>query len=256
MQLTSVSSHWYQLLLSLAFCVVGFAKGASAEGELPPSVASTAARKCNLEDVKGVEMTDGTVCFHGLITPQSSNKFLELATSDTDVLVISSNGGDVSEAIKMANRMVDLKMSVVVVGWCMSSCANYIFPAARQKYVMPRSYIGWHGGPPRSIPDGMTEKGQRNYKDMLDAQSALFSKIGVSESFIYDHPMNFDFEKAKKSNAFWTYSPAQLRCKYHILGIMSSWLPFSNGDKETTGSSKNSEVLSNDNNSDCLKEEK
>ncbi len=251
MQLTSESCQRHRLLLSLAFCVIGFTKGASAEDEPPLNVASTAAQECNLEGVKGVEVTGKTICFHGLITSQSSTKFLELATLDISMLVISSHGGDVSEAIKMANRMVDLKMSVVVVGWCMSSCANYIFPAATQKFAMPRSYIGWHGGPSRSIPTGMTEEAQHNYRAMLDAQSTFFSKIGVSESYVYDYPESFDFEKAKRNNGFWTYSPEQLRCKYHIHGIMSSWLPFSDREGKRTGSLESNESSSNDNGSNC-----
>jgi hypothetical protein len=36
-------------------------------------------------------------------------------------------------------------VDVIVEDYCLSSCANYVFPAARHKTVKPGAIVAWHG---------------------------------------------------------------------------------------------------------------
>lgn len=60
-------------------------------------------------------------------------------------IVIQSEGGDVEAALKLAAIIQELKLSLLVRGYCNSSCANYLIPAAKHVYVENDSLIMFHG---------------------------------------------------------------------------------------------------------------
>jgi hypothetical protein len=62
-------------------------------------------------------------------------------------LTITSSGGEVISSIAAANMIHLLGWKVKVLGKCVSSCGNYIAPAAQHLEVIPYSYIALHGGP-------------------------------------------------------------------------------------------------------------
>ena len=39
----------------------------------------------------------------------------------------------------------------------MSSCANYVFPSGRKKYLPQNSVLGWHGGATQELPEDQLE---------------------------------------------------------------------------------------------------
>jgi ATP-dependent protease ClpP protease subunit len=65
-------------------------------------------------------------------------------------LTITSSGGEVISSIAAANMIHLLGWKVKVLGKCVSSCGNYIAPAAKDLEVLPYSYIALHGGPSKS----------------------------------------------------------------------------------------------------------
>lgn len=62
-------------------------------------------------------------------------------------LRITSPGGVVRWAISSARDIAGRKMSVEVLGFCGSSCGNYILPAAAEFSVRPYSAVMLHGAP-------------------------------------------------------------------------------------------------------------
>lgn len=62
-------------------------------------------------------------------------------------LHINSNGGDVAAGLSIARKMRELGVSVKVLSYCMSSCANYVFLAGLEKSLAPQAILGFHGGP-------------------------------------------------------------------------------------------------------------
>lgn len=102
----------------------------------------------------------------------------------------------------------DNGLDILVIEKCMSSCANYIFPAARNKEISDGALVAWHGSLSdpaengdfeeslkiidRQYPDlpvaqrekmkEQTRAGFEQYKKVQSArQKAFFKKIGVDE---------------------------------------------------------------------------
>jgi len=76
-------------------------------------------------------------------------------------IIVSSPGGDVAEALRLAEYMKAHDLSIYVDGLCASSCANYLFVAARTKVLRDGALVAWHGSPASEHIDGV---------DNLDAE--------------------------------------------------------------------------------------
>jgi ATP-dependent protease ClpP protease subunit len=62
-------------------------------------------------------------------------------------LTINSGGGDVEAALEIAGLIRDKQLDVEVEVWCLSSCANYIFPSGKTKTISTGAIVAWHGSP-------------------------------------------------------------------------------------------------------------
>jgi len=60
-------------------------------------------------------------------------------------LVISSGGGDTVEGRHVGRWVRDMALVVEVDVICLSSCADYIFPAGRARVIRADAFVGWHG---------------------------------------------------------------------------------------------------------------
>jgi hypothetical protein len=60
-------------------------------------------------------------------------------------LEIDSMGGEVMTAMDFGDWVHDRHVEVIVDTLCLSSCANYVFPAAPIKTIRPGGLVAWHG---------------------------------------------------------------------------------------------------------------
>ncbi|WP_168416686.1 hypothetical protein [Acinetobacter indicus] len=61
-------------------------------------------------------------------------------------LKITSQGGEIGLGMDLGDQVYAHQLNVEVGQYCFSSCANYVFPAGKVKYLNWRSQLGWHGG--------------------------------------------------------------------------------------------------------------
>ena len=61
------------------------------------------------------------------------------------VLEINSIGGDTVDGMYFGRFIHENTLDVRVNELCFSSCANFIFPAGKTKYIGKNAFIGWHG---------------------------------------------------------------------------------------------------------------
>jgi hypothetical protein len=91
------------------------------------------------------------VTLKGDITPEmfvEIRKYLVESTAPKKTLVIeASGGGNGFAALAIAILVHRHRWDVEVVNFCISSCANFIFPAGKTKYLHRDSIIVFHGGP-------------------------------------------------------------------------------------------------------------
>ena len=86
------------------------------------------------------------IVFDGQINTRSAAEFLQLLQDPKITrLVITSRGGMVTAALDMADQVRQRQLDIEVPSACRSSCANYIFPAARNKILGRPDAVAWHG---------------------------------------------------------------------------------------------------------------
>ncbi len=99
-------------------------------------------------------------------TPEAlANRIRE--TPETKTLEINSFGGDATAAMRIAQILENSQLSLRIAGFCMSACANYLLPAARE-VILVNAVIGFHGSPwacfqRSSLIDGVMQWGLSNY---------------------------------------------------------------------------------------------
>ena len=90
-----------------------------------------------------------------------------LAPTTTE-LIVDSGGGDIKQALDIAELLEPLTLTVRVRERCYSSCANYFLPLARRLIVEPGAVIVLHGGAdPQFLQDEMVERRERRIRDIM-----------------------------------------------------------------------------------------
>jgi len=171
---------------------------------------------------------DGVLCaFMPSIDPASASELVALLEANRiQWILILSFGGDVGSALDMADAIYESRARLIINGPCLSSCANHVFLAAREKYVLSGGVVAWHGGIPH------TPSSESNPLAPLIARSnAFFDKVGVSKDLFERYPQELAkapaFHRAidAKVALFWTYPKADLEKRFMVTGIRSYWFP-------------------------------
>lgn len=88
----------------------------------------------------------GVVHYDGPISAEHNLQFFErIAGRPLQRLSITSSGGDVAAAIALGEWVFAQRLDVEVPDYCLSSCANYVFPAGRRKIIRAAAVVAWHG---------------------------------------------------------------------------------------------------------------
>ena len=166
-----------------------------------------------------VGVTGGILCFFGEINVSSAataSRYIDDGV--VRLFAVDSGGGDAEAAIDLANVVYRMKLSIVIMGECLSSCANYLFVVADKKYFTNDAIVGWHGGPPLDSPNAAIRR-------IVEKQDKLLTLVGVSSDLIYyaptivDNDGLFQRHKSEGRRPFWTYTDAYLKTAFHILNI-------------------------------------
>ena len=75
-------------------------------------------------------------------------------------LIVNSNGGSARYAEIISHSIYNKNKSILVLGNCLSACAEYFIPAAKHVYVTSKSLIGYH------VSDFMAEDYFRSPDDL------------------------------------------------------------------------------------------
>ena len=94
----------------------------------------------------GVSMAVGPAYYTGPITTEQNRQlFAATAGKHIERLVITSSGGEVGAGIKLGLWVADNGLDIEVPEYCLSSCANYVFPAGHHKSIGQGAIVAWHG---------------------------------------------------------------------------------------------------------------
>jgi hypothetical protein len=152
-----------------------------------------------------VYVADGELVYVGLLDPQANQRLFALYDSlqpKPSVLSIRSRGGTTSHGLALGQWVRDRRLDVKVMEYCMSSCANYVFPAGIHKLVSNFAVIGFHGGlsstsfqfdaATQKMLDALTPERRKTVLDQLDAtikgdakqEQAYFKALGVRPDYV------------------------------------------------------------------------
>jgi hypothetical protein len=115
-------------------------------------------------------------------------------------LIITSAGGEVEAGIALGLWIHDGGIDVEVPEYCLSSCANYVFPAGSRKIIHPGAVVAWHGNYNHLVQTGLWQddiarRMERLGEDAATArrhartqagrlarlERAFFERIGIDE---------------------------------------------------------------------------
>lgn len=174
--------------------------------------------------VAGIRVAGSALCFTGDIDADTAGRAETLlADRGLAAMVVTSDGGEVTAALRLARALRARGLLLVVKGQCISSCANFLFPAARTKAVAPEGLVIFHGGIAPGAFGGLFGDGEE--RELLSLTRAFFREIGVDGSITYQPPWRRDPRSGVRSLAEeWTATPAALR-RHGFTGIVAMWWP-------------------------------
>ena len=112
-----------------------------------PASVTEPVRACETRAGAPVRVAGTTLCFSGDIDRDSAGEAIRLlAGRALTAMVVTSNGGEVTAAVGLARAIRDRGLLLVVQRRCISSCANFLFPAARTKAVAPNALVIFETG--------------------------------------------------------------------------------------------------------------
>lgn len=126
-------------------------------------------------DTSGVTRNEnGEIIYFGVIDQDRVEKAM-LLYQPGDRLLIRSTGGDLDAGMMFGDFINTHSMSVEVIDYCISSCANYVFLAGATKILNTNSLVIFHGGPK-----------QANFRTLIQqahSELALPGKVFGREGF-------------------------------------------------------------------------
>ena len=119
-----------------------------------------------------------TLVLSGRIRAKTYEAFMRNVDGRVTEIVVNSVGGGVEPALKIAEEIERRGLRVVVQGYCLSSCANYLFLAGREKAI--RGILGYHGGV-QALHRELVASGKNPPCGVCATEKAFFARVGVSE---------------------------------------------------------------------------
>jgi hypothetical protein len=87
-----------------------------------------------------------TAFYEGSLSVEHNVSFFDMVDGQpVRRLIITSSGGEVEAGIELGEWVYRHGIDVEVPDHCLSSCANYVFPAGRNKTILDGAMVAWHG---------------------------------------------------------------------------------------------------------------
>jgi hypothetical protein len=145
-----------------------------------------------------VHVAANRIRLEGVIQKGSAKRLRDIlatAPSNEWLLSVNTTGGDAESAIEIANLVADFSVHVEVTGYCLSSCANYIFWAGKKRAIAfgvlgfhgdvggcaaaKGGFAEWHAARPDDVRTRLVENGKR----IAALENQLYTRLGLDSSF-------------------------------------------------------------------------
>ena len=93
-----------------------------------------------------INLSEGAAYYSGPISAELNQQFFTAVKGHTiERLIITSSGGEVEAGIALGLWVFENRLNIEVPEYCLSSCANYVFPAGQHKSIAAGAIVAWHG---------------------------------------------------------------------------------------------------------------
>jgi len=174
---------------------------------------------CNnnhLDEPPEVYISGGTIYYTGHLNQSGFQKMVSALFKygkKPKSLVIDSPGGKPLSAMSIGKAVHDLQLDVTVVNKCNSACANYIFPAGKNKTIPNLDALVFHGGAKdlrvlnAYLADHQPKHGQQDMRGiihLIERENDFYELIGVDKYMPY-YGMLDDRHQDKEAGEVWFY---------------------------------------------------
>lgn len=176
------------------------------------------AMNANPADPKRWSHKEDTVTFKGSLVKGDCQTFKSLLTPDTTRLVVNSQGGSIEDGICIGKTMLERKFQEVKVkGFCLSSCANYLFLSAQRKII--QGIVGYHGNLTALIFE--EPELRKEFLPLAKIEQAMLKEIKVSQDFFDLTQKNDKGMENNRNYPFMLPGPKTFE-KYGIQGVVGT----------------------------------
>ena len=134
-----------------------------------------------------VKRKGDTVIYRGSLTKDGLKAMRDAGLGHPiTTLLIDSAGGEIVVGMDFGREL-----DVVVDRACLSSCANYVFTAARKKEILPGAVVAWHGS---AKQPGLLEQMHKAVEDDINAKG--LSRRKRSQEIAHARQANIEYRRA------------------------------------------------------------
>lgn len=185
-----------------------------------------------------------TLYFRGAIDEYEFKRFNSFFHKKINNFVVNSLGGDIKQAVLIAQVLSKNNIKVIVDGVCGSSCSNYFFVSGKQREIKKNSFLLYHGGlndgtftmidtGSLPVPSNFMEllsyanmyKNSKEYNGFKDRERQLYKNAGVDLAIIKTSREKLQGEKYH----FW--SPNKDTLNKYGFDTVNFWHPSSKQEK-------------------------
>ncbi len=148
-------------------------------------------------------VSEDTVRLDGNINKGSDKAFARVFDAQVRRVELNSGGGDVLAALHIADQMRDAGVEVVVNGFCLSSCANYLFTAGSTR-TLRNGLVGFHGNigecarreggaeawarrwAPKNASQAELAAESARYRALISTEQAYFASTSIDSAIFFD----------------------------------------------------------------------
>jgi len=182
--------------------------------------AQTAKRFCQsaLKSKDGLIRHGNWVCFSGPVPQGAAARKLADNIRHADFFVVRSAGGDVRYALDIGEVLVARPRTIVVMDYCISSCANYWFLGAYYKVVGAKDGVGFHGGPPAKNDCEDASIDCVALAQLFYRSRDFLKGRGIDYRILYSPPSDYDL--SKRETTMWVIPLDELTGRWKVTGIL------------------------------------
>ncbi|OZG72663.1 hypothetical protein BTA51_14130 [Hahella sp. CCB-MM4] len=210
--------------------------GSSTEIKAPPSQdehsTEDAESDIRQDSPATIRLEGNTLFYYGEISEVSWANFqsfvADIDTTKVSRLLINSGGGDTRYG-RLLGRWVKENIDIIEVqGGCFSSCANYIFPAAREKRIQEGAFVGWHGSEAQFEVLALSQPNQTGEDifgaEIKDALISAFPELDGTPELKAEISRQFEQSMQSLQDERQFFNELGLDGKFTVYGLMPEYL--------------------------------